>query len=580
MYKKEELIELEKGFASRHFPAVVLLVIYLLVETFQSFSVGAPAFMRAAVVCLVLAAEQAFRTSDFFKSTKFIFALKYIQLIIMSGFVMHDGFRNYEYVIYVLIYLGIALELGMYYDLSDKGSILFHALIMTVPLLVMGIVYAVMNASVTYVITSIVVVATFIITMYAMLVHIGNQYERFENAVLAKERMIDKAMDKNKEIIDKQEKLYYVNEQLGIKRIELESANRKINANNLEMSFQNDMLHYFTEDFDMVKIDEFFSRKLVTDMGLGCAGILKTASEKDRSVFADYKRNNPLYDVDSKYKLYGDINEEKAAKLLEIFTSEEFIEKISDGHIYICENVKHTEYEELKNFRILSFVARLILVDGRRAGVYIICHNEPEFFLHRETFFDNILAELQVGMNNAFLYSQFENLAKRDGLTGLYNRRILNKFMENYRHADEELKKQALAAVMFDIDNFKSINDHYGHLFGDAAIIATASVIRSIAEEHGGVSYRYGGEEFVVLFMDRKLEEVVYIVEGIHKAIREQEISLGENSIYINTSAGVSAYPELSDDPSSIIDRADQAMYVSKSTGKGKITIDGRATDV
>lgn len=84
--------------------------------------------------------------------------------------------------------------------------------------------------------------------------------------------------------------------------------------------------------------------------------------------------------------------------------------------------------------------------------------------MHRETFFDNILAELQVGLNNAFLYSQFENFAKRDGLTGLYNRRVLNKFMEKYRHPDAELLKQTVYAAMFDIDNFKSINDKYGHL--------------------------------------------------------------------------------------------------------------------
>ena len=78
-----------------------------------------------------------------------------------------------------------------------------------------------------------------------------------------------------------------------------------------------------------------------------------------------------------------------------------------------------TEYEGLKSYHILSFAAKLLLVDGRCAGVYILCHNEQDFFMHRETFFDNILAELQVGLNNAFLYSQFENFAKRDGLTDI-----------------------------------------------------------------------------------------------------------------------------------------------------------------
>ena len=200
--------------------------------------------------------------------------------------------------------------------------------------------------------------------------------------------------------------------------------------------------------------------------------------------------------------------------------------------------------------------------------------------MHRETFFDNILAELQVGLNNAFLYSQFENFAKRDGLTGLYNRRVLNKFMEKYRHADEKLKQQTVFAAMFDIDNFKSINDKYGHLFGDAAIIAVAQTIQKIADGHGGSSYRYGGEEFVIIFNDKTLEEVIGVVESIHKAIKEREIVFGGYSIYINTSAGVSAYPELCSDPATVIDNADKAMYVSKTTGKGKITIDGKASNV
>lgn len=580
MYKKEELIELEKKFASRHFHALILLIIYLIVETFQSFSIGAPAFMRAAIVCVVLAFEQAFRSSDFFNNIKLIFAVKYIQLITMAALVMHDGYRNYEYVIYFLIYMCIALEQGIFFDLTDKGVIVLHSLVMNLPVLLWTAIYLFEYRTLTYAITSVVVIAAFIMAMYAALAHIGAQYEYFENAMLAKDRMLDKAMDINNEIMEKQEKLFYVNEQLGLKRIDLESANRKINANNFEVNFQNEMLHSFTEALDIVKINDFFSNKLVNGLGVRCAGILKGSEEDEKSIYDDYKKSNPLYDSESKYKLYGEMKVGTAQLLLEMFTTQQFMSKLSDGHIFICENVKHTKFEQLKDCHIFSFAAKLLLVDGRNAGVYIICHNEPDFFTRRETFFDNILAELQVGLNNAFLYSQFENFAKRDGLTGLYNRRVLNKFMEKYRHADEKLKQQTVFAAMFDIDNFKSINDKYGHLFGDATIIAVAQTIQKIADGHGGSSYRYGGEEFVIIFNDKTLEEVIGVVESIHKAIKEREVVFGGYSIYINTSAGVSAYPELCSDPATVIDNADKAMYVSKTTGKGKITIDGKASNV
>lgn len=536
--------------------------------------------MRAAIVCVVLAFEQAFRPSDFFNNTKFIFAMKYVQLITMAALVMHDGYRNYEYIIYFLIYICIALEQGIFFDLTDKDVVVLHSLVMNVPVLLWTAIYLFEYRTLTYAITSVVVIAAFIMAMYSALAHIGAQYEYFENAMLAKDRMLDKAMDTNNEIMEKQEKLFYVNEQLGLKRIELESANRKINANNVEVHFQNEMLHSFTEVLDIVKINDFFSNKLVNGLGVRCAGILKCSGENEKSIYADYKKSNPLYDSDSKYKLYGEMKDGTVQLLLDMFTTQQFMSKLADGHIFICENVKHTEFEMLKDYHIFSFVAKLLLVDGRNAGVYIICHNEPDFFMHRETFFDNILAELQVGLNNAFLYSQFENFAKRDGLTGLYNRRVLNKFMEKYRHADEKLKQQTVFAAMFDIDNFKSINDKYGHLFGDAAIIAVAQTIQKIADGHGGSSYRYGGEEFVIIFYDKTLEEVIGVVESIHKAIKEREIVFGGYSIYINTSAGVSAYPELCSDPATVIDNADKAMYVSKTTGKGKITIDGKASNV
>lgn len=577
MYKKEELLELENSFAKMHFPALMLLMIYLLAETFRSLSIGAPSFVRAAILCVVLAMEQAFRPLEFFKKPWVIFALKYIQLCVVAFFIMHTGYKNYEYLIYVLIYYCIALENGIFFDITETGKLMLHSLIMILPVILAGVVYTIMSLSLEYVITSLLIIVSLIMAMYCALMYIGKRFESFEKAVLAKERIIDKAMDNNKEIMEKQEKLYYVNEQLGIKRIELESANKKINANILEINIQNDMLHSFTGAQDIRKINEFFANKLITGMNICCAGVFKSGDKEERSLYEDYKRSNPLYDIDAKYVVYGKISPETCERIMtELFTPK-FVSDTLGNKLYICGNVKHSNYKFLMNDNIRSFVAKTLYIDGRQAGVYMICHDEPEFFHQRETYFDNILSELQVGMNNAFLYSQLENMAKRDGLTGLYNRRILNKVMEKYRHPDDNILKEHISAAMFDIDNFKSINDTYGHLFGDVAIISVAGTIRRVAEQYGGVSYRYGGEEFVVMFLNKELDEVIAAVEEIHKAIRTTPITDGNLSLCINTSAGLSAYPQLCDNQAVIIDNADKAMYISKTTGKGKITIDRRA---
>ena len=234
-----------------------------------------------------------------------------------------------------------------------RGSYTVEAAVI-IPVLIWTIVYMITNRSLTYVITSAVMITSFIITMYSVLSYIGSRYEHFENAVLAKDRMLDKAMDINREMLEKQEKLYYVNEQLALKRIELESANSKINANILEMHFQNEMLHYFTEAFDIVKINDYFAGKLISDIGIRTAGLLKTAVNGERSIYEDYKKNNPMYDISARYKLFGDINEAAADVLYDMFTCDEFMKRLEDGHIFICENVKHTEYEGLKSYHILS----------------------------------------------------------------------------------------------------------------------------------------------------------------------------------------------------------------------------------
>ena len=81
-----------------------------------------------------------------------------------------------------------------------------------------------------------------LVAVYGFVSYMGMRNNGFIRAIFAKERIIDKAMDKNRDIVEKQQKLFYVNEQLGIKRIQLEAANKKINDNIIEMNLQNDML--------------------------------------------------------------------------------------------------------------------------------------------------------------------------------------------------------------------------------------------------------------------------------------------------------------------------------------------------
>ena len=154
----------------------------------------------------------------------------------------------------------------------------------------------------------------------------------------------------------------------------------------------------------------------------------------------------------------------------------------------------------------------------------------------------------------------------------LYNRRYLNLYYDEH-FIKNTIDGTAIAALL-DIDHFKKINDTYGHLFGDQAIIMVSDIINKIAAQNDGITFRYGGEEFVVLFENISLQDGVTIMERIRNIIKETPIVYDNKTVYVNVSVGVSAYPDTTNDLSVLIDRADKAMYYSKNNGRDRLTVD------
>ena len=129
--------------------------------------------------------------------------------------------------------------------------------------------------------------------------------------------------------------------------------------------------------------------------------------------------------------------------------------------------------------------------------------------------------------------------------------------------------------AMLDIDHFKNINDTYGHLFGDQAIEHVSGLIRDCTEKHNGTGFRYGGEEMVVIFENKTLEETVAIMDSLRNDIKNTYIKNGDEAVCVKVSVGVSAYPETTQQINTLIDRADKAMYYSKQNGRDRLTVDG-----
>lgn len=163
-------------------------------------------------------------------------------------------------------------------------------------------------------------------------------------------------------------------------------------------------------------------------------------------------------------------------------------------------------------------------------------------------------------------------LSTTDGLTGLLNHRHFQQTL-GVNLAQAYLEGQPLSLMMFDIDNFKSINDTYGHLFGDLVLREIANVSRRVMPP-GATIARYGGEEFAILLPELTEAGAERVAEKVRAAIESNQIlefSTGR-PVRVTVSVGVSSYALGMGKPR-LIQRADEALYASKKGGKNRVTV-------
>jgi two-component system cell cycle response regulator len=161
-------------------------------------------------------------------------------------------------------------------------------------------------------------------------------------------------------------------------------------------------------------------------------------------------------------------------------------------------------------------------------------------------------------------------MATIDGLTGLYNRRyFLESLQKEIGRADR--MNNELALYMFDIDDFKSVNDRHGHQAGDAVLAGLGRLLRETIRLID-VPSRYGGEEFAVLLPSTKLREAHTACERLRRAVGEHPFVLNDLSIRITVSIGVASYwPKSGYAADQLIEAADKALYKAKKEGKNKV---------
>jgi diguanylate cyclase (GGDEF)-like protein len=163
---------------------------------------------------------------------------------------------------------------------------------------------------------------------------------------------------------------------------------------------------------------------------------------------------------------------------------------------------------------------------------------------------------------------QLEQVASIDKLTGLYNRRMIDEFINIEVETHKRNPYDGLSVIMIDIDYFKNVNDTFGHQIGDIVLSQTAKLMIENSRK-SDIKGRFGGEEFIIICPQTTAESALKLAEKIRTAIESFKF---EEVGYKTISLGISTF-ENNDTVESLIKKADTALYQAKNSGRNKVVL-------
>ncbi len=380
-----------------------------------------------------------------------------------------------------------------------------------------------------------------------------------DRKLFAQTRLIERINETNEELTIQQQKVKSTNELLGVQKIELQTAYEKINNVNEEMQIQNDILKYISSSLEIGKLMTLITDSFVSRIGVdACAIVLRPGTANNKKLT---------------YKVKSNLNDSFKEHLSECIENNCFEAIMNREELIVDNNTSMGKYVFLGEFSVGSILLIPLIKQEQQIGLLFVGTVKNNYFVDNIDFFKGIVAQFLIALNNANLYAEMQSMAMLDGLTGIYNRRHLTKLFNEFMY-DSINNRTPMSVALVDIDLFKRINDTYGHLFGDLVIRTIASLAKNIADENDGIVSRYGGEEFVIIFPDKGLDEAYPAVESLHRRVKELGIEHHGKQVKINVSIGFTSFPKTCKDPRELLNRADWSMYYSKQHGRNQITID------
>ncbi len=270
------------------------------------------------------------------------------------------------------------------------------------------------------------------------------------------------------------------------------------------------------------------------------------------------------FDSVENFCLFGYEEDEKI--VLGNYAADDFFEEIKEIKL----PRKYIGFEKvLDNGKYVDVLTPVFCPDNQNAWLAIKVKKEEKDYVLNSLFY-KFLENVLIYRMNKVKEHNLEILASTDDVTGLYNQRRLSQDLESaVKHHEKHDKNFSL--MFIDIDHFKSVNDNYGHLIGSKLLTDIGEVLSLILRSTDHI-YRYGGDEFVVIMPTVDIKTVHDIAGRVLTKIKNKSFDIGNGETYrLSVSIGIAEYPTDANSALEIIRFADEMMYMSKRSGRGKV---------
>ena len=249
------------------------------------------------------------------------------------------------------------------------------------------------------------------------------------------------------------------------------------------------------------------------------------------------------------------------------------LSKVMDNGQYFLENyVNQHLYPFTQGREVNSLICVPLNTKSRKYGLVLVEHKLCCAFDDENVrLLDIISQQVGIAIENADLYQKMQELATKDGLTGIYNRQYFQQRLESEFY-NAQKGNYPLSTAIFDIDHFKRFNDTFGHLFGDKVLKAIADAVSGSLRKND-IFARFGGEEFILLFPGTNLNEAYEKVEALRKMIGQHIVKDSLVTASVTVSFGVSCFDECVLSENELLRSADDALYEAKASGRNCVRV-------